>query len=61
MRLVFWLIAGIFLSSCVTNKKYTLLQKDDVNVKDLPKDSVVRSYAIQITMNTGYSPKITSP
>jgi polysaccharide export outer membrane protein len=47
MRLVFWLIAGIFLSSCVTNKKYTLLQKDDVNVKDLPKDSVVRSYAIQ--------------
>jgi polysaccharide export outer membrane protein len=44
MRLVFWLIAGIFLSSCVTNKKYTLLQKDDVNVKDLPKDSVVRTY-----------------
>lgn len=44
MRLVFWLIAGIFLSSCVTNKKYTLLQRDDVNVKDLPKDSVVRTY-----------------
>lgn len=46
MRLVFWLIAGIFLSSCVTNKKYTLLQKDDVNVKDLPKDTIIRSYDI---------------
>ena len=36
--------AAIFLSSCVTNKKYTLLQRDDVNAKDLPKDSVVRTY-----------------
>ena len=38
--------AAIFLSSCVTNKKYVLLQKDDVNVKDLPKDSVIRSYDV---------------
>ena len=38
--------AAIFLSSCVTNKKYTLLQKDDVNVKDLPKDTIIRSYDI---------------
>ncbi len=37
----------IFLSSCVPNKKYVFLQKDDVNVKDLPKDSIVRSYDIQ--------------
>lgn len=37
----------VFLSSCVTNKKYVYLQKDDVNVKDLPKDTIVRSYAIQ--------------
>ena len=37
----------IFLSSCVTNKKYVYLQKDDVNVNDLPKDTVVRSYDIQ--------------
>ena len=36
--------AAFFLSSCVTNKKYTLLQRDDVNAKDLPKDSVVRTY-----------------
>lgn len=47
MRIIFWLIAGIFLSSCVTNKKYVYLQKDDVNAKDLPKDSVVRSYDLQ--------------
>ena len=37
----------LIISSCVTNKKYVYLQKDDVNVKDLPKDSVVRSYKIQ--------------
>jgi polysaccharide export outer membrane protein len=49
MTRILWLAAcaAIFLSSCVTNKKYTLLQKDDVNVKDLPKDTVVRSYDIQ--------------
>lgn len=28
----------------MTNKKYVYLQKDDVNVKDLPKDSLVRTY-----------------
>ena len=39
--------AAIFLSSCVTNKKYVYLQKDDVNVKDLPKDTMIRSYDIQ--------------
>lgn len=47
MRFVFWLLAGIFFTSCVTNKKYVLLQQDDVNVKNLPKDSLVRSYALQ--------------
>jgi polysaccharide export outer membrane protein len=47
MRVVFWLIAGIFLSSCVANKKIVYLQKDDVNDQDLPKDSVVRTYPIQ--------------
>ncbi len=43
-----WLVAGalIFLSSCVTNKKFVLLQKDDVNKKDLPKDTTVRTYTI---------------
>jgi len=43
------LIVGsiVLLSSCVTNKKYTLLQKDDVNLKDLPKDSIVRTYNLK--------------
>jgi polysaccharide export outer membrane protein len=36
----------LIATSCVTNKKYTLLQKNDVNVKELPKDTVIRSYAI---------------
>lgn len=38
---------SIFISSCVTNKKYVYLQKDDVNGLDLPKDTVVRSYDLQ--------------
>lgn len=44
----FWLLfAGlIFLGACVSNKKVTLLQKHDVNVKELPKNEVVRSYPL---------------
>lgn len=34
-------------ASCVTNKKYVYLQKDDVNVKDLPTDTLIRSYELQ--------------
>jgi polysaccharide export outer membrane protein len=37
----------IFGSSCVTNKQYTFLQKDDVNKRNLPKDTIVRKYDIQ--------------
>jgi polysaccharide export outer membrane protein len=48
MRL--WLLfAGLIsLASCVSNKKITLLQKDDVYSKgtSLPIDSVVRTYAL---------------
>ncbi|MCX7638165.1 MAG: polysaccharide biosynthesis/export family protein [Cyclobacteriaceae bacterium] len=40
------LVNLILLSSCVTNRKYVYLQKDDVNVKDLPKDTVVRTYSL---------------
>ena len=40
--------AALTLGSCVTNKKYVYLQKDDVNVKDLPLDSVVRQYDIEL-------------
>lgn len=47
MRLLFWLIAGIFLSSCIGNNKVVLLQHDDVNKQNLPTDTVVRSYAVK--------------
>lgn len=36
--------AAIFLSSCVTNKKYVYLQNDDVNKKGLPLDTALRTY-----------------
>jgi polysaccharide export outer membrane protein len=49
MARIWLLYAGLILalSSCVTNKKYVYLQKDDVNVKDLPKDSVMREYDLR--------------
>ncbi|MCX8489932.1 MAG: polysaccharide export protein [Cyclobacteriaceae bacterium] len=34
------------LASCVPNRKYVYLQKNDLMKNDLPKDSVVRHYAI---------------
>lgn len=50
MKLRYLYICFVLLfvsSSCVTNKKFVLLQKNDVNVKDLPKDTVVRTYDLQ--------------
>jgi polysaccharide biosynthesis/export protein len=48
MRVLFyWISFLLLLGSCVTNKKYVLLQKNDVNVRDLPKHTIVRSYDIQ--------------
>jgi polysaccharide export outer membrane protein len=46
MRLIsgFFIIAVAVLSSCVSNKQYTYLQKNDVNVDNLKKDTVVRTY-----------------
>lgn len=43
-NLVLLVFSAALLSSCVTNKKYVYLQMDDVNVKDLPKDSLMRTY-----------------
>lgn len=34
----------LILSSCVTNKKFVLLQKDDLHHDDMPLDTVVREY-----------------
>jgi polysaccharide biosynthesis/export protein len=46
LRLFLLLLSAGFLSSCVTNKKFVLLQRDDVNKKKLPKDSIVRIYSV---------------
>jgi polysaccharide export outer membrane protein len=43
-HIVLLAFAILLLSSCVTNKKVVFMQKDDVNVKDLPKDSIMREY-----------------
>ena len=39
-----FLLALALLGSCVANKKFVLLQKDDVNKENLPIDTVLRSY-----------------
>lgn len=46
MRLLLFFVGLIFFASCVSNKKVTLLQKDDLHSKNLPKDSVIRDYTI---------------
>ena len=46
----FWLpiVVVILMGSCISNKKVTLLQKNDVYAKSesLPKDSAIRSYEV---------------
>jgi polysaccharide export outer membrane protein len=42
--ILFFVCVLALLSSCVTNKKAVFLQKDDVNKKDLPKDTIMREY-----------------
>ncbi len=50
IRSIFWLVAlAAIISSCVPNKQYVLLQKDDLNKKDLPTDTIQRSYQLQLT------------
>ena len=41
------LFVCILFSSCVSNYKYQLLQKDDVNKYELTRDSVLRTYKIE--------------
>lgn len=44
-----WLSFGgilVLISACVSNKKVTLLQKNDLHVTSLPVDSIVRTYEI---------------
>lgn len=48
MRFLLPLMVGaVLLSACVPNRKVTLLQKNDVNQRDMPRDTVVRSYQPQ--------------
>jgi polysaccharide export outer membrane protein len=44
LRLLCALFALGVISSCVTNRKYQMMQKGDVNVSNLPPDSVMRKY-----------------
>lgn len=48
MRLWYLLAGLILLGSCVSNKRVTLLQKGDVFVENLPKDTVVRAYVPEL-------------
>lgn len=43
-KIILFLLLAVVGASCVTNKKYVYLQKEDVNKKDLPLDSAMRSY-----------------
>jgi polysaccharide export outer membrane protein len=45
VRYFFWAITvAMILSSCVPNRKYVVLQKNDVHDTDMLRDSVLRSY-----------------
>lgn len=49
LKNIFWLVAlAAIFSSCVPNKQYVLLQKDDLNKRDLATDTVLRSYQLQL-------------
>lgn len=41
---LFFVLALLFFSACVSNKKVTLLQKNDLHTAGIPKDTVLRSY-----------------
>ena len=43
-KLIYTVAIGLSISSCVTNKKFVLLQKEDLHRHDMPLDSTLRSY-----------------
>lgn len=44
MRPLIFILGIVVLGSCVSNQKVTMLQKDDVNSRGLPIDTVLRTY-----------------
>ena len=44
MRLFYFIALSLLITSCVTNKKFVMLQNDDLHRTDLPIDSTVRKY-----------------
>jgi polysaccharide export outer membrane protein len=47
VNVLIFLLLAFAATSCVTNRKYQMLQKDDVNKSNLPQDSVMRRYAVE--------------
>lgn len=46
--LLLFAVAMAILSSCVPNRKYVYMQKNDVREKNIPTDSVLRTYGMYI-------------
>lgn len=47
MRLLFLFASVVLLGSCVSNKKVTLLQNNDLHVAGIPKDTLLRTYDVE--------------
>ena len=46
-RLLFFLFIAFAAASCVTNRKYQMMQKNDVNKQNMKPDSVFRNYTVE--------------
>jgi len=47
-RFILFIVVLLCVSSCITNKQTQYLQKDDVNKKNLKKDTVLREYDLTL-------------
>lgn len=47
-RFILFIAVLIGVTSCITNKQTQYLQKEDVNKKNLPKDTVLRTYDLTL-------------
>lgn len=48
LRFFLSLLVIVLISSCVPNRKYVYLQKNDVKKTDMPRDTVVRKYDLNV-------------